>query len=225
MRVGKIRQKSVLCFQCNYWRIFARFLANQPSPRHSWTLWGAKGEIRMFWNGSQTENTSLPIYRYHEKLAKSVTGKCFRHLAGPHICDTIDVLTSRSVTYRKFSRHRWKKLRKKKDVTVSDVICQINRTKNRRKSNPKWRILYRKRIQSFKFFKKDFLVFRRPKCGDDFSKTTFNSWRYKLVEMAKHLVVPTLLFSGKCLLWKTTPVKFLSTLHVMMGSMTTIVRP
>ena len=96
---------------------------------------------------------------YHEKLAKSVMGKCFRHLAGPHICDTIDVLTSRSVTYRKFSRHRWKKLRKKKDVTVSDVICQINRTKNRRKSNPKWRILYRKRIQSFKFFKKDLLVF------------------------------------------------------------------
>ena len=113
-RVEKTRQKSVFCVQRNYWLISSRFQSNSPSLRHARTIWDAESEIRMFWNGSQTENVSLQNYRYHEKLAKFAIAKCFRHVARPNTYHTIGVLTSKILTYRKFSRLRWKKVPRKK---------------------------------------------------------------------------------------------------------------
>ena len=130
----KPRQKSVFCVQRNYWPISSRFQSNSPSLRHARTIWDAESEIRMFWNGSQTENVSLQNYRYHEKLAKFAIAKCFRHVARPNTYHTIGVLTSKILTYRKFSRLRWKKYHGKKEVTGSDVSYQVNRTKIRRES-------------------------------------------------------------------------------------------
>ena len=99
-RGGKTHQKCVFCIQCNCWCIFSRFQANSPSLRHLRTIWDAKSEIRIFWNGSQNENTSLQNYRYHEKSAKLPRAMCFRQQACPHICDTIGYWVTNLLTYR-----------------------------------------------------------------------------------------------------------------------------
>ena len=157
----KNSSRSVFCTQCNYWLISTRFQATLPIQSHSRTIWEAKGEIRMSWNGSQTENISLKNYRYHEKLAKFETGKCFPRQACPHSSETIRLLSDQvleipliEALYNR-TITTWNK-------QYSDGISQM------------YMLFYRKPL-----YKK--VALEGAKCREAFSTTcTHQSWNMKL---------------------------------------------